>query len=919
MKKTFTRLTFLLVATIGLSISSFAQATDLFFSEYAEGSSSNKYLEIYNATGATVDLSNYEIWRISNGGSWTEYSTPLSGMLLDGEVIVIANSSADTAITNLANATTAFNAGTFFNGDDAMGLAKTDGTGTFLLIDAVGTHGPDPGTGWDVNGTTNATANHTMVRHDTVCSPDTNWTTAVNTQWTVYPSNTWTYAGTHTSTCAAPTSNDSIKPEVVTGDFASATSVTVVFSEGVTAATAQNTANYMFTPSLTVSSAVLSASEDSVTLTIASPGFVSGSMYTVSISNVTDTSGNANVMDPFMTDFYYNSYAGTDLMITEISHSQASGNVQDIDYFEIYNSSSAAISLAGLAITDGVELTIDTNVSIAAGGYFVFTENIDSFNLAFPTVTNVIEWEDGGLSGGGEMVIISNTLGDDLAVVDYGTSIPWPAYSNTQAIELCDVTTDYTVGDNWYFSGNVSSSVRGDIYGTPGMMSACAAKPAINTYSIATVRTVDSIGAVDSLGVYCAVEGVVYGVDLDGNAGISFTIIDETHGINVYSRTDVGSFVVNQGDMIRVVGTIDQFNGLTEIIPDSISVLSTGHCIPFATVVDTFSEMTESNFIEFKNVMFDTNSTWPAPGRSSNVNFITMNGDTLTMRIDADTKIQDSILSAPSGMFNLSGIGGQYDSSDPRLDGYQIFPMFVTDIDSMVYAAPADLQINEVAVTNASTYADANGDYNQFVELFNNSSANMDLTGYFISTDSTMVFADRLGRCHNDASVSVMVNAGDFAVSYLGTDGTGGANYLSTMLSVSTPYVALYTPNGTMVSEVTFPTTMNVEGQTYGAKNDDWTVGDMSFERGTPNASNAMGWPLSVLSANTVNPLEVYPNPVSNGNVNFNKVVSFKVYSITGQVVATVNNVTTYNVSNLENGVYIIKTTENEIARVVVK
>ncbi|MDP6772483.1 MAG: hypothetical protein QF704_17380, partial [Anaerolineales bacterium] len=41
--------------------------TNLFFSEYAEGSSNNKYLEIYNGTGAAVDLSAYSISTCSNG------------------------------------------------------------------------------------------------------------------------------------------------------------------------------------------------------------------------------------------------------------------------------------------------------------------------------------------------------------------------------------------------------------------------------------------------------------------------------------------------------------------------------------------------------------------------------------------------------------------------------------------------------------------------------------------------------------------------------------------------------------------------------------------------------------------------------------------------------------------------------------
>ena len=40
-----------------------------FFSEYAEGSSINKYLEIFNPTGETVDLSNYAYPSVSNAAT----------------------------------------------------------------------------------------------------------------------------------------------------------------------------------------------------------------------------------------------------------------------------------------------------------------------------------------------------------------------------------------------------------------------------------------------------------------------------------------------------------------------------------------------------------------------------------------------------------------------------------------------------------------------------------------------------------------------------------------------------------------------------------------------------------------------------------------------------------------------------------
>ena len=58
-------------------------AIDLFFSEYGEGTSNNKYLEIYNGTGADVDLGNYLIMQINNGGNWYENIYTLSGTLIN--------------------------------------------------------------------------------------------------------------------------------------------------------------------------------------------------------------------------------------------------------------------------------------------------------------------------------------------------------------------------------------------------------------------------------------------------------------------------------------------------------------------------------------------------------------------------------------------------------------------------------------------------------------------------------------------------------------------------------------------------------------------------------------------------------------------------------------------------------------------
>lgn len=67
----------------------------LFFSEYIEGSSNNKALEIYNPTSETLDLSDYMVLRSNNGNATWQDTLRMEGMLASGEVYIIANPSAD--------------------------------------------------------------------------------------------------------------------------------------------------------------------------------------------------------------------------------------------------------------------------------------------------------------------------------------------------------------------------------------------------------------------------------------------------------------------------------------------------------------------------------------------------------------------------------------------------------------------------------------------------------------------------------------------------------------------------------------------------------------------------------------------------------------------------------------------------------
>ncbi|MDZ4182839.1 MAG: lamin tail domain-containing protein, partial [Candidatus Cloacimonadaceae bacterium] len=181
---------------LGLIAMMSAQAVNLFFSEYLEGSSNNKAIELFNGTGATVDLSQYTVRLASNGGVWsTTNSVTLTGTLANNGVYVIANAQANAAIQAVANITHTV---TYFNGNDCLGLFHND-----TLIDIIGVYQTDPGTAWPVAGVEGATLNHTLVRKPQIIQGNTNWiagagTNLDNSEWIVHPIDYVADIGQHT-------------------------------------------------------------------------------------------------------------------------------------------------------------------------------------------------------------------------------------------------------------------------------------------------------------------------------------------------------------------------------------------------------------------------------------------------------------------------------------------------------------------------------------------------------------------------------------------------------------------------------------------------------------------------------------------------------------------------------------------------
>ncbi len=197
--------------------------TNIFFSEYCEGTSQNKALEIYNPTLLPVDLSQYVIKRYSNGSFTATESLTLSGSIPASQTIVVTNGQLDSTGGFGFCDTTLYNLGQlhcpgtyptpfYFNGDDALTLERLDGT----IIDIIGEVGVDPGSGWtddatanytDANGGTYWTKDQTLVRkssvlHGVVSNPSP---FNVTLEWDSLPINDWSNLNIHE--CECPTVN----------------------------------------------------------------------------------------------------------------------------------------------------------------------------------------------------------------------------------------------------------------------------------------------------------------------------------------------------------------------------------------------------------------------------------------------------------------------------------------------------------------------------------------------------------------------------------------------------------------------------------------------------------------------------------------------------------------------------------------
>ena len=165
-------------------------AKDLIISEYVEGSSNNKSIEIYNGTGKSVDLSDYSVELYLNGSKEAGKSETLSGTLDHDKTYVIVNSGAGDVLKSKADKLST--SVTSYNGDDAIVLKHND-----EIIDSVGKVGEDPGVAWENNGA--STLDMTLIRKPSISEGDKNISDEFDPslEWIACSKDTFENVGSH--------------------------------------------------------------------------------------------------------------------------------------------------------------------------------------------------------------------------------------------------------------------------------------------------------------------------------------------------------------------------------------------------------------------------------------------------------------------------------------------------------------------------------------------------------------------------------------------------------------------------------------------------------------------------------------------------------------------------------------------------
>jgi hypothetical protein len=624
--------------------------------------------------------------------------------------------------------------------------------------------------------------------------------------------------------------------------------IKVAFSDSMDLVSANNFARYTGIANLTA--ITLNTSQDTVTLSY-SVSFADGQRQTLIVDSIQSKS--LLYLDaPDTLSFIYNSTTPS-LVISEIMYNDFSSG-DTLEYLEIYNNGTTAAELGGLFFEKGITLEFAPQ-TLAAGAYQLLAVNANALQTVFGV--SAIQWTAGGLSNGGEDLLMLNSDGDTIDYVNYDDVAPWPTQADGggYSLVLCNMSSNNSIASSWNIEPQKFGS--SNYFISPGAANTCS-PPFIPPYrQLSSLISVDSQGVADSAGVRCYTVGVVASENFStaGASGpdVSFFLIeaDNSAGITAisFNAASVIGYDPNVGDSVELYGKVSQYRGLIQFEIDSVKQLSTGNELPCPELVEDIDESTESRYIVVTGVTVIDTMQWPTSAtQDRNVNVLTPAGDTLLMRLDQHRNLYAAWPKAPQGAFDLVGFGSQFGpSSAPFLSGYQIFPSTPGDLDTSTCASVTGVASKDIEPFEFTVTWNATADSAYFVRI-------------------------------RELSGTTWLDSADLS----------DATYTFAGLKETTKYfVEIYTYCGCYKESAE----ASIEVTTS-------TVGSISELGGSKTY--------------------VYPNPA--GNVlHISQSTSTTVRNIMGQIVMSSPTTNKLDISHLETGIYLLETEEGDIIRFIKK
>ncbi len=682
-----------------------AQTVDIFFSEYIEGSGSNKALEIFNPTDTVVDLSGYIMRGTANSATDWEYlyTFPDTAKIAPHDVYVIVDANADQAMKDVADwITSGYEVG--FNGNDARGLFKIVGTDT-ILIDVIGDPNNPNGDNYAVAGIANATKDHTLIRKPEVLTGNPDWSSSAGTntddsEWIVEPQDYFSDLGQH-NYAAAETTVDIFFSEYIEGsgsnkalEIFNPTDTVVDLSGYIMRGTANSATDweYLYTFPDTAKIAphdvyvIVDANADQAMKDVAD-WITSG--YEVGF-NGNDARGLFKIVgtDTILIDVIGdpNNPNGDNYAVAGIANATKDHTL--IRKPEVLTGNPDWSSSAGTN-TDDSEWIVEPQDYFSDLGRHTYGQQTDN--------PPVIEWmmHTPTIPEENENLEIKAVVTDDqgIASVTLNFTIDGAASSMGMTAAQGDTFVATIDASNYSTGQALTYSITATDNGGNSTTSS-EERLLIGTVPIRKLHELDNDFSPVFAGYMVKIVGVAtVGDSTFSNYHLDVYVQDTTGGVNIFG-SGLGNTDFNVGDQYQVIGVVGMYNGKTEVLIDSLSQLTylstVGEPEPMVlSIAEIMSdpESYEGMLVRIQHVYNTGNGdAWPAEGSNANVEISDDSTNTFTMRIDKDTDIDGS--SEPTWPKDVVGVISQYDNSAPYDAGYQILPRSLNDIQTATAIEP---------------------------------------------------------------------------------------------------------------------------------------------------------------------------------------------------------------------------------------